>query len=433
VEPFGVVMKMDRSWPRLPAKISVVGINYAPDFIGISKYTTELCEGLVERGHDVAVITAPPYYPTWKVPKGYRRGWFQERLNGVVVDRAPIYVPAKPSGLKRLLHHISFAVAAMPLALARWRRNPDIVVVIAPSLLSTLPGIVLARLSGAALWLHIQDFEVDAAFELGLLKGELVKRLALGFEKLVLAQFDRVSTISENMRALLLGKGVKGEAAVEVRNWVDVEATKMWERTATSYRIELKIPIDNLVALYSGNMAAKQGLEVLSEVALLLGDMARPITFIFCGQGPLRDELQLNCTGLSNVRFLDLQPPERLPELLATADIHLLPQRAEAADLVLPSKLTGMLASGRPVVAMAKAGTGLATEVAGCGLVVAPGDAEEMAQAITQLAEDDELRLQLGRQGRLRAEQRWDRRAVLDDFERNILEAIKQKRKSDDL
>jgi colanic acid biosynthesis glycosyl transferase WcaI len=164
-------------------------------------------------------------------------------------------------------------------------------------------------------------------------------------------------------------------------------------------------------------MAGKQGLEVLADLAARLEAEQAKVTVILCGQGPLRAVLEAGCAERRNVRFLDLQPSERLPELLATADIHLLPQRAEAADLVLPSKLTGMLASGRPVVAMASPGTGLATEVEGCGIITPPGDAGAMAEAVARLVQDAPLRATLGRAARIRAEQRWRLSAVIDRFE----------------
>jgi colanic acid biosynthesis glycosyl transferase WcaI len=411
-----------------PLKLLVVGLNYAPDFIGIPKYTTELCEELVRRGHDVSVLTAPPYYPAWEVPAAYRRAWRSETLNGVHLLRAPIYVPKTPNGLTRLLHHLSFAATALPSAiLCALTKRPDIVFTVAPSLMSAPAALIAAKLSGARSWLHIQDFEVDAAFELGMLRGGGARRWAERLERALLSGFDRVSTISASMRRLLLRKGVKEDAALEIRNWVDVDTVTAWPSSNTSYREALKIPADHLVALYSGNMAGKQGLETLAEVAALLEARAAKITFLLCGQGPLKGVLEVACAERTNVRFMGLQPIDKLPELLATADIHLLPQRAEAADLVLPSKLTGMLASGRPVVAMASAGTGLAIEVEGCGVIVPSGDGAAMAEAVLLLAQDDALRLGLGTAARRRAEDAWRMSSVIDRVEASASELLERR------
>jgi colanic acid biosynthesis glycosyl transferase WcaI len=135
-------------------------------------------------------------------------------------------------------------------------------------------------------------------------------------------------------------------------NWVDLAAITPASTAASDnpYRQLLGIAPDKVVALYTGNMGAKQGLELMAQVAALL--VGQPgIVFVLCGNGMGRAALVQSCANLPNVFFLDLQPANRLSDLLAMADIHLLPQRADAADLVMPSKLIGMLVSGRPVLA----------------------------------------------------------------------------------
>jgi colanic acid biosynthesis glycosyl transferase WcaI len=397
-------------------RVLVVGLNYAPDLIGIAKYTAELCEDLVRRGHAVEVVTAPPYYPAWRVPDDYRAGRRSaETLNGVRLWRARIYVPKAPGGLRRLAHLMSFGLAAIPLAVGRAKAmKPDVVFCVAPALLGAPAALLAARAAGARRWLHIQDFELDAAFELGLLKGGLARRLGQGVERALLGAFDRVSSISPRMVERLLAKGVPAERALEVRNWVDVEEITARASSDTGLRRELGLPADAPVLLYSGVMAAKQGLEAIAQAARAL-EASRPrAVFLLVGNGPLRPRLEALCEGRSNVRFLDLQPAARVPEVLATADIHLLPQRAEAADLVLPSKLAPMLASGRPVAAMAPPGSSLAAEIEGAGLTSDPRDARAWTQALMTLIDDPDLRRRLGEEGRRRALQRWDRRRVID-------------------
>ena len=181
------------------------------------------------------------------------------------------------------------------------------------------------------------------------------------------------------------------------------------------------VPSGRLLALYSGNMGGKQGLDILADAARLLVDDDR-LFFVFCGIGAGRADLERLCTGFPNVRFVDLQPLERLGELLTFADIHLLPQRADATDLVMPSKLTGMLASGRPVVVTAHAGTEVARVVEGCGLVVEPERPEVFANAIAALAADSELRARFGMAARCYAESNLDKEAVLRKFEAMLVE-----------
>lgn len=428
-------------------RILIYGINFSPELTGIGKYTGEMAAWLAARGHEVRVVTAPPYYPDWQVWTGFS-GWryqlADEAGGSLRVVRCPLWVPARPSGLTRLLHLASFALSSLPVLLWQWRWRPAVVFAVAPPLFCAPGAWLAARLAGGKAWLHIQDYEVDAAFDLGLLKGTWLRRMALAGERRLLRRFDRVSTISRRMLALAQAKGVAAGCLVLFPNWVDVLAIRPTaanvgapggiaeeipegipgglppgdaEGTApNALRAGLQIEPTALVALYSGNMGKKQGLEMLAEAATRLRDAAG-LVFVFCGNGVGCADLVARCAGLPNVRFLDLQPLARLGELLAMADIHLLPQRADAADLVMPSKLTGMLASGRPVVATAQADTELANAVAGCGLVTPPGDAIAFAAAIAHLAQDAPLRARLGAAARDYAVRYLDRDAILGRVE----------------
>lgn len=326
-----------------------------------------------------------------------------------------------------------------------WR--PDVVWVVEPALFCAPTALVVARLSGAKAWLHVQDFEVDAAFDLGLLKGQRMRHWVAAGERWLMRRFDVVSTISQRMHQRLICKGVAPAKAVLAPNWVDIAAIAPSSSTGgESFRTQLGIATDAVVALYSGNMGAKQGLELLADVARLCEKDAEQnqalaltkkrhsaIVFVFCGSGAGRSDLVQRCAGLSHVHFLGLQPLERLGDLLAMADIHLLPQRADAADLVMPSKLTGMLASGRPVVATACVGTELAGVVGGnsgsavCGMVTPPGDAVAFARAVQMLAADAALRQQLGAAGQAYAAAYLDRDVVLQKFEGEMLSLIQHR------
>lgn len=408
-------------------RVLVIGINYAPDLIGVAKYNTELCESLAAMGHEVRVVTAPPYYPEWKIPAEYQSIWYRrESLNNVNIIRSPIYVPRRPSGAKRLAHHASFVLSAAFAVLSivvRWR--PDIVFAVAPSLLSAPIGALAAKMTGAASWLHIQDMEVDAAFELGLLRNDRIRKLMLGLERGILRSFDRVSTISAEMTRRMKRKGFTSDNLREFNNWIDTRAIAPGSNQ-TRLRRDLGLKPDDVVALYSGAMSNKQGLELVIEAARSTRSRNPSLQFILCGNGPMRSDLMQRANGASNVRFLDLQPTDRFPELLNTADIHLLPQKANISDLVLPSKLAGMLASGRPIVVMASPETSLALETEHAGLVVPPGDAQALATATMTLADDAPLRTRFGAAARLKAEQRWDRAAIMNSLESEFYALIQR-------
>jgi len=223
-----------------------------------------------------------------------------------------------------------------------------------------------------------------------------------------------------------LAKGVAEDRAVLFPNWVDVDAIypiDPAERGRNGIRREIAAQVPEIdskvVLLYSGNMGAKQGLELFAPLAEKFAKDSR-VHFIFCGDGAFRPQLELLLAGRANVTLLPLQPLERLNDLLNAADIHLLPQRAGAADLVMPSRLTGMLASGRPVVATAAPGTQVAQVVEGCGLAVRAEDPAALYAAVLQLVEDRELRLRLGRAAREYAVEHLGRDHVLHRFEDDL-------------
>jgi colanic acid biosynthesis glycosyl transferase WcaI len=246
------------------------------------------------------------------------------------------------------------------------------------------------------------------------MKGAGLRRIVLAVENWFLRRFARATTISTRMLEKLRSKGVSAARSALFPNWVDTEAIRPLAQS-TEFRTALGIPPESVVALYSGNMGAKQGLETLTAAAHALRD-EREIMFVLCGEGVARSQLEAAANGAGNVRFLRLQPIEKLNALLNMADMHLLPQRASAADLVMPSKLGGMLASGRPIVAAAHPDTGLASAVQGAGVVVPPEDAPAMADAVRALARAPEWRAALGRAARMRALAEWNRDIVLEQL-----------------
>ena len=424
-------------------------------------------------GHDVRVVTAPPFNPASKVFPGFSawlyrretstydpateladrvsvRGLIQDaavshgstelstspasagllvseadsrgevgQVGALTIFRCPLWVPRKPSAGKRTLHLASFAFSSFWSMLRQVAWQPQVVLVIEPTLFCAPGAWLTARLSGAKSWFHVQDLEADAAFDLGLLTSVYLRRLVLAVEQKSMQGFDRVSTISQKMGLRLTQKGVNSSQYVLFPNWVDTEAIFPLQNPS-AMRNELRIPHDATVSLYSGTMAHKQGLDVLAEAVQKLGSR-RELHFVFCGDGPAKPTLTGLALQMPNVHFLPLQPFGRLNDLLNLADIHLLPQRADAADLVMPSKLTGMLASGRPVVASAANDTQLSQVVEGRGIVVPPGDASAFAWAIDQLASHPALRENLGRNARAYAVSEMDRNVVLRRFEQELL------------
>ena len=341
-------------------RLLIYGLNYAPERTGVGKYTTEMAEWLQWWGHQVRVVTAPPYYPAWKVGAGYR-GWSyrRESLHGVDVFRCPLWVPEAPNGFRRLLHLFSFAVSSIPVMVRQIFWRPDGILVIEPTLFCAPWALVTARLANAKAWLHIQDFEAGAFFGLGFSSGGFVKKCVTAAEGWLMRRFDRVSSISQQMVARLSGFGIPEDRTTIFPNWVDTDRIRPGVR-GRAFREEWGLGPDRKIVLYAGSMGKKQGLEMVLETARAF-ENDPDILFLLVGEGSAMEGLVQRASelGLRNVVFKPLQPPEDLPALLTLADVHLVVQKKGVAEAVMPSKLTGILAAGGTAIITADEDTEL--------------------------------------------------------------------------
>jgi colanic acid biosynthesis glycosyl transferase WcaI len=410
-------------------RVLVYGMNYFPEPVGIGKYTAEMAEWLAGRGHEVRVVAAPPYYPGWKVGAGYR--WWKyarESARGVELFRCPLLIPGNPEGAARLLHFLSFALSSFPVVLAQAFWRPDAVFAVEPTLFCAPCALAAARLAGARAWLHVQDFEVEAFFGLGFMKGRHVKRWVAAVEGWLMRRFDAVSTISRRMMERLSGLGVDGSRAVLFPNWVDTERIRPGVR-GRDFRAEWGLPPGSRLVLYAGSMGRKQGLEMVLEAAASLRGDCPEAVFLMVGDGSARGDLARKAAsmGLRNVVFRPPQPEEDFPALLASADVHLVVQKRGVADAFLPSKLTGILAAGGTAVVTADGETELgrlAAEYPGIMLLVPPEDPASFRGALLSVLTGGGAAAEGNRVAREYAERFLAKEPVLKQFEGKLLSGM---------
>jgi colanic acid biosynthesis glycosyl transferase WcaI len=402
-------------------KVAIISINYRPELTGISVYTTGLAEELARQGDSVDVYTGFPYYPMWAKAVAHQWRWHQrERIDGVTVRRHYLYVPPRPSAVWRMIHELSFVFSTTLGYLAGPRA--EVTLIVSPSLFLGIPIALAARLKGSATQFHVQDLQPDAAVDLGMLRPGPLTNLFFWIERLTYKLCNRVSTISGAMRRRVVEKGIPQEKIVVLRNWANDDQVPIVS-VDTVFRREWQLG-DKFVVLYSGNMGLKQGLPILLECAEALR-AERDIVFLIVGDGGEKESLmqEARARRLNNVQFQPLQPMERLGDLLATADVSVIPQKPGVSDIVLPSKLANILASGRPVIVAAGVETELAHIIrdADCGRVVPQDDPIMMAEAILELRDDSGLRLCFGANGRRYMEIHLGRAAVLAQFRSELL------------
>ncbi|NEN99378.1 MAG: glycosyltransferase family 4 protein [Moorea sp. SIO3I7] len=409
-------------------RILIYSYNYHPEPIGIAPLMTELAEGLVKRGHDVRVITAMPNYPQRQIYEGYRRKlYLTEHINGVIVDRCYVRIRPKPNLIDRLLLEGSFVATSFLKALIYPR--PDIIILTSPPLLVSLPAAILGWIHRTPVILNLQDILPEAAIKVGLLSNQPLIRALEVVERFAYRTVTKISVIADGFTDNLRSKGVPSSKIVKIPNWVDVNFIRPLPKENNSFRTAHNLN-GKFVILYSGNIALTQGLETLIKAASRVNHI-RDIVIVIVGEEKALGRLKQCCRNwnANNVKLLPFQPREKLPEMLAAADVGLVIQKQNVISFNMPSKIQVLLASGRPILASVPAnGTAArAVKKSGGGIVVPPEDPETLAATILELYNDPATVTLLGNRSRQHALQYYSFDQALNRYE-ELFSDIQKKR-----
>ncbi|MBW4685314.1 MAG: glycosyltransferase family 4 protein [Komarekiella atlantica HA4396-MV6] len=398
--------------------ILIYSYNYHPEPIGIAPLMTELAEGLVERGHEVRVITGMPNYPQREIYDGYQGKWYvTEQKNGVTIQRSYLRIKSKPNLVDRLLLELSFVFASLPQALKG--KRPDVIILTVPPLLVTMPATLLSWLYNCPVVLNVQDILPEAAVRVGLLKNQKMIQALAALEKFAYRTAHTISVITDGFSENLVSKGVPVNKIVCIPNWVNVNFIYPLPKENNSWRTAHQLN-GKFVVLYSGNIALTQGLETVIEAAVRLRQI-KEIVFVIVGESRALQRLQKYCllNRADNVLLLPLQPRDKLPQMLAAADVGLIVQKRNVISFNMPSKIPLLLASGRPIVgSVPDTGTAAkAIKLSGGGVVVEPESPDALADAVQDLYTNPALGRKLGKKGRRFAVENYSLEQALDRYE----------------
>jgi colanic acid biosynthesis glycosyl transferase WcaI len=383
-------------------KILVLSVNYWPEETGIGPLTTWRCEYLASRGHDVTVCTTLPYYPQWRVCEPYRRTlWQRETHNGVNILRSWSWIPKHVTSAKRIVFESTFLAGNLIAALSVGK--PDLLLVESPPLGLALTAGFLKRFWEIPFVYDVMDLQPDAAADLGMLR-------------------DGISTLTEGMRRRILEKSISSDKIALFAARAD-SALFQLERGSGDFRRRHGLE-DKFVVLYTGNMGVKQGLDVILSAAQV--SQYRPeIVYLFAGDGAVRRNVESRAValGLTNVKFLPVQPRTQLFQMLAATDLCLITQQRTVADIVFPSRTATFMAASCPVIASVNPGSAVASilEMSGAGLVVPPEEPLPLLNAILRLQDDSRRRSEMGEAGRRFAQEHWDENVILPKMESQLL------------
>lgn len=402
-------------------RILAIGINYWPEKTGIAVFTTGRCEYLSAQGHSVTVCTGVPYYPQWRIADSYRtRPFVREQHNGVTILRTWLYVPRQVTAVRRLFHEASFVALSLARALAAWPK-PDVIFVVSPPLGLTLSALMLSRLWRVPYVYHVADLQPDAAVDLGMLRPGRLTRALYSLEAIAYRNAAMVSTLTEPMRQKITSKGIASDKVQLFPDWADPALFQIPLSGGGKPFRERNGIGQRFMVVHAGNMGVKQGLEVVIGAAEM-STAIQEMSFLLVGDGATRPRLEqlARDKGLGNVMFLPLQERESFYDLMATTDLALVTQQRVVADIVFPSKVISLLASGRPIVASLNTNSEVARVIgeAGAGICVKPEDPRALVDAIRGLIADPDTRADMARRGRDYANAHWSSQATLTTFEK---------------
>lgn len=383
-------------------RVLVLCPHFAPDVAPTGEVMTSIAGALSDRGHELTIITSLPWYRHHRVEDGWRgRPWRRERTARRSIVRLHPFPTDKANIPARAVAFGGFTGLAALFALFS-RPRPDVVLVMSPPLPLGLAGWLAALLRRVPFVFNIQDVFPDVAVEVGAITNRHVIRVAGMVERFLYRRSSAVTVLSEDLRdnvAAKLGSN-RPERVRVIPNFVDTDRIRPMDRS-NSYRTEYGLG-DATVVMYAGNIGYSQSLDLVVEAARRFAD--RPdVVFVVNGGGSALADLKERSRDLPNIRFIEMQPRERLPEVLAAGDIHVIPLKRGLARSSVPSKLYSILAAGRPVLASVDPGTEVATTVerAGAGRWVVPEDADAFGDALEAMLSDRAALATMGESGRV--------------------------------
>lgn len=399
-------------------RILLLNQHYPPDAGATGRLLADLAEGLASRGHEVTVLTGRPTYPgPHEVPAPAR-----ERVCGVDVVRVRM-AGRREGAIGRGFHYAGFALGSFARGLRLPR--PDVVVAFSSTpVFGGLAAAALARARRCPFVYCVQDVHPEISAALGALRNTTVVRLLRAWEAIAWRRAARVVVIGEELRAAAADRSVDPARVVTIRNWADMD--RITPQQSSSFRAEVGLSDEDFVVQYAGNLGRAQDLDTVLAATRLARRANDRVRLLLVGSGSGAEALARAIGTTDGVRVADFQPEQRVADVLAAADVALVPLRSGLSRWCVPSKVYSILASGRPVAAVVDASSEVArvVEDADCGFRVDPGDVASLAREIVRLSGDRERADRLGRNARGWLERDGGRGRALREYESLLHEVV---------
>jgi glycosyltransferase involved in cell wall biosynthesis len=392
-------------------RVGILTQYYPPEMGAASARLSELAERLIGCGHDVVALTAMPNYPQGRIYPGYGGLVVREERGGAAVLRTWMWPTTSTAVIQRTASYFSFVGSSLLVGSLRLPRL-DVLITESPPLLLGISGFVLSWLKRARWVFNVSDLLPESAVVLGVLGDGPLTSLSYRLEAFCYRHAWRVSCQSREIQASI-DRRFPEVKTLPFFNGVDTTRFGPQHRS-DAVRRELGDGAGP-IALYAGLHGIAQGLDQLLAAADKLDQ--EDLRFVLVGDGPEKATLleEARARELRNVSFLDPQAKDRMPALLASADIAVVSLKSRIPGAV-PSKLFEAMASGLPVVLVAEGEPAEILRSAASGVAVSPGDVDGLAGALRHLARSPDERVRLGAAGRAAAVDRFDRGPLCDGF-----------------
>jgi glycosyltransferase involved in cell wall biosynthesis len=376
---------------------------------------SELGERLIDLGWEVEALTALPNYPTGKVFAGYDSSQpVVEQIGRIRTIRVPLYT-AKTGFTKRLRSYLSFAASASRHG-PRLGRKPDLLFVESPPLFIGYAARYLSWRWNCPFVFNVSDLWPESAIRMGIVKPGLATRMAERLERRLYRKAAGVTGQSAEIIAAVR-RAVPEVKAEVITNGVDPH--RFGRDFADDNARELLGREPGPIFIFAGLLGLAQGLDQILDLAKSLGNEI-PGRFVLVGDGPTREHLQdrIERESIGRIKLVPAQPRERIPALLAAADVAIITLGMSIPGAV-PSKIYEAMATSLPILLVADGEPARRIQEASCGLAVPPGESDRLRATFEELVQNATRREQMGAAGRVAAETVYNRDRIaerLDQF-----------------
>lgn len=397
-------------------KIVVICHYFPPEIGAPSARIYEMAKHWVELGNEVHVVTCFPNHPTGIIPDKYNgMKYMHELMDGIQVHRNYVYATPNKGFVKKTLGHISFMFSSVLISMKKIKK-PDVIITSSPTFFSIFSGYWYGLMKKAPFVLEIRDLWPAAMIELGVMKEGTITKILEKMELFFYRKCKTLIMVTKSFKDNVVNRGIDGDKVHVITNGVNQDMFYPREKNESlTDNYDLK---DKFVISYVGAHGISQNLSTILKVAEALKE-EKDIQFLFIGEGAEKDQLKITTSeqNINNVKFIDSQPKEMIPEFYSTSDICLIPlKNIELFRTFIPSKMFEIMACGVPIVASLEGEAADILNESKAALVVQPDNSEEIKKAILKLKNNKELYKKLKENGPAFVEQNYSRKKLAEKY-----------------